>query len=101
MGMANILTSNQGWEPDMDRQQHEEYLKIYACDFGFARKYNVMKKIYKGDTKGSITGSPRYMSIAAQKGEHQTNRDDLESLLYGLVELYLDELPWNWECDMD
>ena len=45
-------------------------------------------------TKKSLTGTIRYSSINAMKGESQSRRDDLESLIYTLIFLHTGELPW-------
>ncbi|RPD61796.1 kinase-like protein [Lentinus tigrinus ALCF2SS1-7] len=41
------------------------------------------------------TGTIRYASVAAHKGHEVSRRDDIESLLYTLLELYHGRLPWH------
>lgn len=69
--------------------------KIYCIDFGLAKKY--LKKNgeqYPFKTTNKFCGTARYASIAAHKGETQSPKDDLESIIYILVYLFRSKLPW-------
>jgi casein kinase I family protein HRR25 len=66
--------------------------KIYIIDFGFCKLYNNnLKKI------NNLVGSVSYASINSHNFIELSKRDDLESLGYLLLYLYLDKLPWQNE----
>lgn len=70
--------------------------EVFVIDFGLSKKYRdpfTHEHISYADGR-SLTGTPRYASVAALKGVRQTRRDDMESL--GFVWMYLlrGNLPW-------
>jgi len=70
---------------------------IYLIDFGFCKNYR------KGDNVTHIPirygrpllGTPNFVSINIHNGVEPSRRDDLESVVYIMLFLYLDELPWT------
>lgn len=72
-----------------------EKQNIFLIDFGFCKTYmkdNVhmpLKKIH------NLIGSKTYASINSHKFLELSRRDDMESLGYMLVYLYLGSLPWQ------
>lgn len=72
-----------------------EKKNIFLIDFGFCKTYmkdNVhmpLKKIH------NLIGSKTYASINSHKFLELSRRDDMESLGYMLVYLYLGSLPWQ------
>ena len=50
---------------------------------------------YKKNDKKKIFGNYRYASINILKNGNPNEWDDIESLLYLLLELYYGELPWS------
>lgn len=74
---------------------------IYLIDFGLCKSYlNNNKHITVKSTHG-IIGSLNYASIMSHKRFELSRRDDLESVGYMLLYLFIGELPWNTETDED
>jgi casein kinase I family protein HRR25 len=74
---------------------------IYLIDFGLCKSYlNNNHHITLKSTHG-IIGSLNYASIMSHKRLDLSRRDDLESLGYMLLYLFIGELPWNNETDED
>jgi casein kinase I family protein HRR25 len=72
---------------------NENKNKIYIIDFGFCKLYNEnnLKKT------NNLVGSVSYASINSHNFCELSRRDDLESLGYLLLYLYLGKLPWQDE----
>ena len=70
---------------------------IYIIDFGISRKFRSSRtgKHIKFGKIGRIFGTLRYISHNASRGMEQSRRDDLESLAYMLVYLFVGKLPWQ------
>ncbi|CAD8209102.1 unnamed protein product [Paramecium octaurelia] len=69
--------------------------KIHLIDFGLSKQYiQDGKHIEFRENKGMI-GTARYASINSLKGNEQSRRDDLESVGYLLIYLFMGTLPWN------
>ena len=64
-------------------------------DFGKAFKIMEDENNYKQNYKKKIFGNYRYASINILKNGNPNEWDDIESLLYLLLELYYGELPWS------
>ncbi|KAF1743506.1 hypothetical protein MXB_1077 [Myxobolus squamalis] len=71
--------------------------RVYIVDFGLAKQYCISRVIphVKYNNKKCMIGTARYASINAHIGIEQSRRDDLESLGYVLLYLYLGQLPWQ------
>jgi serine/threonine protein kinase len=72
--------------------------KIYMIDFGLSRRFlDANEKIIplSSGQRYNITGSVRYSSIHVHSGTVGTRRDDLESLGYMIMYLWLGRLPWQ------
>ena len=76
--------------------------QLYLIDFGFCKTYvkSDNKHIEMKQTSGLI-GSPAYASINTHNFNELSRRDDMESLGYLLLYLYLGELKWQQETDMN
>lgn len=82
---------------------NENKNKIYIIDFGFCKLYKKNEENIVLQKQRKIIGSLSYASINAHNFLELSRRDDLESLGYLLIYLYLDKLPWqvinNMEID--
>lgn len=73
--------------------------ELYLVDFGLCRSYlRDGYHIPTGRTSGLI-GSPNYASIHGHQRAELGRRDDMESLGYVLLYLYMGKLPWDMETD--
>jgi len=70
--------------------------QFYIIDFGFCKKFSVSSE---PATTNSLIGSPNYASMNAHNCIELSRRDDLESLGYMLMYLYLEKLPWSNSAD--
>ena len=68
---------------------------LYIIDFGLAKTY-MNKNCHVERREGkSVIGTPRFISINTHNGITPSRRDDLESLGYILIYLFLGGLPWQ------
>ena len=69
---------------------------IYLTEFGLCAKYCSSKsgKHILPGFRGTFTGTLRYSSANAQRGNQQSRRDDLESLGYSILFFMKGKLPW-------
>lgn len=82
---------------DLTFKNINQHLKI--IDFGLAEKLtkeqlqqinpNIINK------NGLASGTPRYCSKSAYRGNEQSYQDDFESIIYLIVYLYKGYLPWQ------
>jgi serine/threonine protein kinase len=68
----------------------EEHLHI--IDFGFCKKYN--SNSFPSKTS-NVIGTPKFASIAAHELNELSRHDDLESVGYILIYLFMGELAWD------
>mgnify|MGYP001473067834 CR=1 FL=1 len=71
---------------------------IHLVDFGLSKKYvisNDGKDIPRKKTKGTGSGTVRYMSISTHLGFEPSRKDDMESFGYVLIYLMKGKLPWQ------
>jgi len=70
--------------------------KLILIDFGLSRQYINKQGIHKINKKhNNITGSLRYCSIFIHNYNEPSRRDDLISMVYILLFLINDTLPWQ------
>ncbi|KAA6382731.1 MAG: putative Tau-tubulin kinase 1 [Streblomastix strix] len=75
--------------------------RIYLIDFGLCKRINQSQNIEKASKHSNFRGTLRYASPNAHRHLELGRQDDLISLLYVLVELYVGKLPWNNITDSD
>ncbi|KAA6369642.1 MAG: putative protein kinase, partial [Streblomastix strix] len=75
---------------------------IYLIDFGLCKRINKQNgNVVKPSYHSSFRGTVRYASPNAHRHLELGRQDDLISLLYVLVELYMGKLPWTKVTDPD
>ena len=70
---------------------------IYITKFGFCSKFCSSKtgKHITPGFKGTFTGTLKFSSANAQRGNRQSRRDDIESLGYTILFFMKGKLPWQ------
>lgn len=74
--------------------------QIVMIDLGLVQSYASLGGHRANDAGGGVVGTPLYASLHLFQGETPSRRDDLEALLYMLMEVVLTitagkELPWS------
>ena len=71
--------------------------QLYLIDFGNARKYKSSKtgKHIKFSKNNIVYGPLIFLSKNVLRGIEQTRKDELESLGYVIIFLYIGSLPWS------
>ena len=72
---------------------------LYIIDFGFCTKYK--KTVTKSSKTSNLIGTPKFASIAAHEFAELSRCDDLESVGYILIYLFMGELEWDQIVDND
>lgn len=70
--------------------------QVFIIDYGLAKRYrdqNTHEHIKYSEGK-QLTGTARYASVGALRGNEQSRRDDLEALGYVWIYLLKGGLPW-------
>lgn len=70
---------------------------VYLIDYGLAKKFTNLNnaKLFKKECSKSRCGTVRYMSIGCHQKTRLSRKDDLLSLGYVLIYLYVGNLPWQ------
>ena len=66
--------------------------ELYLIDFGFCKTFN---KDNENKKTSNLIGTPLFASINAHEFKELSMRDDMESLGYMLIYLYMGDLPWK------
>ena len=84
-------------KPDNFAMDYPKGVNLYLLDFGLAKQYRSSKTLehYAMKKNKKLTGTARYASINALRGNDQSRRDDLESIGYVLMYLLNGSLPWQ------
>jgi casein kinase 1 len=72
--------------------------QLYIIDFGFCTKY---KRTVPTSKSSNLIGTPKFASIAGHEFAELSQCDDLESVGYILIYLFMGELEWNHISDND
>lgn len=70
----------------------EQQEQLYIIDFGFCKKY---KRNSLPSKTSNIIGTPKFASISAHELNELSRQDDLESVGYILIYLFMGELAWD------
>tara|TARA_Y100000741_G_scaffold356127_1_gene332383 strand:+ start:1955 stop:2713 length:759 start_codon:yes stop_codon:yes gene_type:complete len=76
-------------KPDNFMIKSSDVERIYLIDYGMARRFG------NYDSPRALIGSKMYASINVHKGTPYGRRDDLESIVYTLIFLLCNKLPWS------
>ena len=89
--------SSQDDNKSKDKDNEKNNPVVYLIDYGLAEPYiNLKTKKHKQlKEKQGLKGTIEFCSINSHMGLSLSRRDDLESLVYCLIFLYLGELPWS------
>ncbi|MFH4976643.1 hypothetical protein AB6A40_003352 [Gnathostoma spinigerum] len=78
------------------RKELRQCRRIFLLDFGMCRQFcHSNGEIKKPRTAAGFRGTLKYAPLACHILRDQCRKDDLESLLYMLVELIRGKLPWR------
>ncbi|CAD8046361.1 unnamed protein product [Paramecium sonneborni] len=69
--------------------------QIYIIDYGISKFYMNKGQLIPFRKDKYFVGTIKYASLASHLGYEQSPKDDIESLLYVLVELFNGQLPWE------
>ncbi|KAI6230221.1 putative serine/threonine-protein kinase [Aphelenchoides fujianensis] len=70
--------------------------RLFLVDFGLCKAYrSTSGEVKKPRERAQFRGTVRYASLAAHNEREQAPKDDVESWLYVLTELFTGELPWS------
>jgi len=76
----------------------DKHQKLYIIDFGLCKKYTKNGAHTENKQISKIIGTPTFASVNVHNLNQPSRRDDLESMLYVLLELYLGNLEWK-DCE--
>lgn len=73
------------------------FFQVHLIDFGLSKRYidPATSKHIPLKSGKTLLGSLEYASINNHNGKELSRRDDLESLAYILIGLFLGDLPWS------
>ena len=70
--------------------------RVVVLDFGLVKAVlDENNRHIKQRKKRGLTGTPRFASCHSHEGSEVSYRDDCESVMYTLLYLYQDRLPWQ------
>ena len=72
---------------------------IYMIDFGFCTKYK--RSVTNSSKTSNLIGTPKFASIVAHEFAELSRCDDLESVGYILIYLFMGQLEWDQIVDND
>lgn len=76
-------------------RETSESRRFFMIDFGIAKRFMSDKGVLRAErSRAEFRGSTMYASLNAHQGKDQSRKDDLASLVYVFMDLFLGELPW-------
>ena len=70
--------------------------QLHLVDFGFTKRYLTNTNEHMAlSSISSVIGTPNYVSLNVHNLVEPSRRDDLESVLYIAIKLYMGKLPWE------
>lgn len=74
--------------------------ELKIIDFGLSKLFEIDSHHIPMKTGHKLIGTCKYASVNIHDGIEYSRRDDLESMIYTLIELYKGYLPWSYcMCD--
>jgi serine/threonine protein kinase len=81
---------------------NENYNILYIIDFGFSIKYiDEYNKHIPMEVNETITGTPNYISINGHDKKTLSRRDDVESICYMLLYMFIGKHLWKNDATLD
>ena len=68
--------------------------KLHLIDFGLAKRFNYDGKHIPETKISKIIGSPNFVSLNVHNGIEPSRRDDLESCIYVILNMFFGRLEW-------
>ena len=68
--------------------------KLHLIDFGLAKRFNYEGKHIPENKISKIIGSPNFVSLNVHNGIEPSRRDDLESCIYVILNMFFGRLEW-------
>jgi len=68
--------------------------KLHLIDFGFSKRFNYNGTHIPEKTISNIIGSPNFVSLNVHNGIEPSRRDDLESCVYVILNMFFGKLEW-------
>ena len=83
-------------KPDNILFEERNSIQTKLIDFGLSKKYIDKDKNHLEYRDGrKIVGTIKYCSINLHNGCEPSRRDDIESLIYTFIKVYIGHLPWD------
>jgi len=93
----NFVLDLSSQDDNQSKDKEKDNPIVYLIDYGLAEPYiNLKTKKHKQlKEKQGLKGTIEFCSINSHMGLSLSRRDDLESLAYCLIFMYLGKLPWS------
>ena len=93
----NFVLDLSSQDDNQSKDKEKDNPVVYLIDYGLAEPYiNLKTKKHKQlKEKQGLKGTIEFCSINSHMGLSLSRRDDLESLAYCLIFMYLGKLPWS------
>jgi serine/threonine protein kinase len=68
---------------------------LYIIDFGFSKRWIKEDQVDPSKKRNTIIGTANFISVAVHNYCEPERKDDMESIIYIMMYLYMNELPWS------